>query len=104
MSDHEARVEVRRHEGASRALYTPHPGSGRPLQLNSKKLTGVLLKQLAGGLEVATSASGGRIRIISYSSIKGVDKLCTTQGRFASGDPLSVRAHVCTDSYSFSTA
>lgn len=34
----------------------------RPLPLNSKKLTGLLLKQLARGLEIASSSSGDELR------------------------------------------
>ena len=50
-------------EGAARARHDDvglglAPGSGRPLPLNSKKLTGILLKQLARGLEIPTGSSG----------------------------------------------
>ena len=67
MSDHEVRVEGR-HEGVSRAPY--HMGSGRPLPLNSKRLTGVLLKQLARGLEISTSASGNELRLVIEGKLR----------------------------------
>ena len=54
MSEHEAE---RGGAGSSRA-----PFQGWPLPLNSKRLTGVLLKQLAVGLEVPSAASGDEVR------------------------------------------
>ena len=39
-------------------------GSGRPLPLNSKRLTGALLKRLARGLEIPSTASGDELRTL----------------------------------------
>ena len=60
--DHEVEVEVRPEE-AARARHDVGVGlgSGRPLPLNSKRLTRVLLKQLARGLEIPSSSSGNEL-------------------------------------------
>ena len=47
-------------EGMTTSRHTV--GAGRPLSLNSNKLTGALLKQLATGLEIPTGASGDELR------------------------------------------
>ena len=63
MSDHEA--ESHEVEEAARGRHElgagPGLGSGRPLPLNSKRLTGVLLKQLARGLEIPATSSGDEL-------------------------------------------
>ena len=65
MADHEVEVEVQPEEAASvRRDGGVVIGTGRPLPLNSKKLTGVLLKQLARGLEIPTSSSGDDLRTL----------------------------------------
>ena len=65
MTDHEVEVEVQPEEAASvRRDGGVVIGTGRPLPLNSKKLTGVLLKQLARGLEIPTSSSGDDLRTL----------------------------------------
>lgn len=64
-SDHEVEVKVQPEEAASvRHDVGVVMGSGRPLPLNSKKLTGVLLKQLARGLEIPTTSSGDELRTL----------------------------------------
>ena len=57
--DHEVEVEVQSEEAA----HARHDVvSGRPLPLNSKRLTGVLLKQLARGLEIPSTSSRDELR------------------------------------------
>ena len=61
--DHEVEVEVEPEEASHvRHDVVADLGSGRPLPLNSKRLTGVLLKQLARGLEIPTGSSGDELR------------------------------------------
>ena len=65
-SDHEVEEEGEGHgcvvETAMTSRFAVGLGTGRPLPLNSKKLTGALLKQLARGLDIPTGASGDELR------------------------------------------
>ena len=64
-SDHEVEVEVQPDEAARvRHDVGVGIGSGRPLPLNSRKLTGVLLRQLARGLEIPTTSSRDELRTL----------------------------------------
>ena len=66
-SDHEVEVEVqvqpqeaaRVHHDVGMCL-----GSGRPLPLNSKRLTVVLMKQLVRGLKIPTTSSGDELQTL----------------------------------------
>ena len=63
--DHGVEVEVRPEEAArTRHEVGVGLGSERPLPLNSKRLTGVLLKQLARGLEIPSTSSGDELRTL----------------------------------------
>ena len=61
--DHEVEVEVQSEEAAcARHDVGVGLGSGQPLPLNPKRLTGVLLKQVARGLEIPSMSSGDELR------------------------------------------
>ena len=64
MSDHEADGHEVEEAARGRHKMGAGLGSGRPLPLNSKRLTGVLLKQLARGLDIPATSSGDELRTL----------------------------------------
>ena len=64
MSDHEADGHKVEEAARGRHELGAGLGSGRPLPLNSKRLTGVLLKQLARGLDIPATSSGDELHTL----------------------------------------
>ena len=64
MADHEAEGHEVEEAARERHGLGAGLGSGRPLPLNSKRLTGVLLKQLARGLDIPATSSGDELRTL----------------------------------------